>query len=109
MKKVKVNIYGYPGDKLPMPQMWGHGHAIARVYQHMFTYVLDTVGGESGAPVFSMMKNAQGDVRPAVFGIHNYGFDKNGVGRDGSDSNACTRINADVFSILKDWQNVFDK
>lgn len=102
LKKARLNIFGYPGDK-PDKEMWGQTNGAARVYRNMMTYIVDTYAGQSGAPVFTMVKRPDG-LRPCVLGIHNYG-----VGRANETANSCTRINSEVYDTLRFWKSRYEK
>ncbi len=79
---------GYPGDK-PFAQLWGMSRTIKTVNPATLVYDIDTVGGQSGAPVYVIRNNQR-----IVVGIHNYGA---GAG------NSATRITAPVYSVLNAW------
>ncbi len=91
-----VNLSGYPGDggKLGPDRetgsQWWMARAIKSVQPRSFAYDIDTVGGQSGSPVWTLY-NGQ---RIAV-GIHTNGF----VG-----GNSATRITQPVFNNLKAWR-----
>lgn len=79
---------GYPGDK-PFAQLWGMSRTIKTVNPSTLVYDIDTVGGQSGAPVYVVRNNQR-----IVVGIHNYGA---GAG------NSATRITPQVYSVLNTW------
>jgi V8-like Glu-specific endopeptidase len=83
-----VNISGYPGDQPPGTQ-WFDSRAIADLNSRKLYYDIDTAGGQSGAPVFRVAN----DKRIGV-AVHAYG---------GSDTNSGTRINAEVYGVMKSW------
>jgi V8-like Glu-specific endopeptidase len=91
-----VNLSGYPGDggKLgpdrETASQWWMARAIKSVLPRSLAYDIDTVGGQSGSPVWTLY-NGQ---RIAV-GIHTNGF----VG-----GNSATRITQPVFNNLKAWR-----
>lgn len=91
-----VNLSGYPGDggKLGPDRetgsQWWMARAIKSVLPRSLAYDIDTVGGQSGSPVWTL-HNGQ---RIAV-GIHTNGF----VG-----GNSATRITQPVFNNLKAWR-----
>ncbi len=70
-------VAGYPGDK-PFAELWGMARRIKAVTPVQVRYDVDTMGGQSGAPVY-VKRNGQ----RYVVGIHNYG---------GSTVNSATRI-----------------
>jgi len=82
---------GYPGDK-PFAEMWGMSRVIKTVTAKTLTYDIDTVGGQSGAPVYIMRAGQR-----YVIGIHNYGA---GTG------NSATRITESVYQRLLAWSKL---
>jgi V8-like Glu-specific endopeptidase len=81
-------VAGYPGDK-PFAQLWGMSRKFKTVNPSTLVYDIDTMGGQSGAPVY-IIRNGQ---RCAV-GVHNYGA---------GSGNSATRITPPVYSILNTW------
>jgi V8-like Glu-specific endopeptidase len=84
-------LAGYPGDK-PFAEMWGMAEVIKAVTDKTLVYNIDTMGGQSGAPVY--IKKA--GVRYVV-GIHNYGA---------QGGNSATRITKPVYERLLAWKNL---
>jgi len=87
-----LNLCGYPGDK-PYGTQWFMYDKIASVEDRKLKYMLDTAGGQSGAP--SWLYFPQNDQRHSV-GIHAYGGCPNGS----------TRINKPVFQNLLNWKKL---
>jgi V8-like Glu-specific endopeptidase len=83
-----ANISGYPGDK-PGTQ-WFHARKVTSVGPQKVFYDVDTVGGQSGAPVWRVI----GDQRIAI-AVHAYG---------GATANSGTRITAAVNANLNAWK-----
>lgn len=83
-----VNLSGYPGDKPPKTQ-WFHGREVTRIDQRTITYLIDTMGGQSGSPVWRIK-----DGQRHVVGIHTNG-DASG--------NSATRICAPVAANIRRW------
>lgn len=83
-------LKGYPGDK--PEELWGMHRRIKSVTAKTLIYDIDTVGGQSGAPVYVRQNGAR-----YVVGIHNYG---NGGG------NSATRITSDVYTRLDSWRSI---
>ncbi len=81
-------VAGYPGDK-PFAELWGMGRKIKTVTPTNLIYDHDTMGGQSGAPVYIMI----GGQRFAV-GIHNYGA---------ITGNSATRVTAAVVANFRIW------
>lgn len=93
IKGLLVNVAGYPGDREFGRFQYFASSKIDKVLTSRFFYEADTYGGQSGGPVWFQDNTNQ----PVVIGIHSYG-----VG--GSFKlNSATRINTDVFQILKNW------
>ena len=85
-----ANISGYPSDKAGGAEQWFDARQVASVTAQKVYYDIDTVGGQSGAPVFRVMSN--GD-RMGI-AIHAYG---------GAVTNSGTRINNEVYNNLRSW------
>ena len=85
-----LNLSGYPGDK-GGSQQWYMAQRGKRLSPRVITYDIDTMGGQSGSPVW-VLQNGQ---RYAV-GVHT-----NGAGS----GNSATRIDANVFTRLTEWRN----
>ena len=79
-----LRLTGYPGDK-PSGTMWTHSGIPSSVATYTFSYSIDAVGGQSGAPVYIPSNNQ-------VVGIHS---------RGNSSGNTAKRIDASFFSLLK--------
>jgi V8-like Glu-specific endopeptidase len=84
-------LAGYPGDK-PFAELWGMSRRIKTVGPKTLIYDIDTMGGQSGAPVIIKHKGSR-----TVVGIHNYGA---GTG------NSATRVTKPVFERLKAWSEI---
>ena len=63
-----VTDCGYPGDKHPWPQMWITGGELTKVTTNRLFYMNDTMGGQSGSPVYTWYKGYW-----TVLGVHSYG------------------------------------
>jgi glutamyl endopeptidase len=93
LKGLLVNVAGYPGDRDFGRYQYFASSKIDKVLSNRFFYEADTYGGQSGGPVWFQDDANQ----PVVIGVHSYG-----VG--GSFTlNSATRINTDVFQVLKNW------
>lgn len=91
-----VNLSGYPGDggklgpdREPGSQWW-MARQVKSVASRSFAYDIDTVGGQSGSPVWTLHNGQR-----IVLGIHTNGF----VG-----GNSATRITQPVFNNLRAWR-----
>ena len=85
----RVNISGYPADKLIGTQ-WDHGGTITSVEKQKIYYDIDTSGGQSGSPVYYCL-----DGQYYVVGIHAYG----------DRLNSATRIRPEVIDNIRLWNN----
>lgn len=84
-----VHIGGYPGDK-PSGTLWYHSNLSTSLGPRKLYYLVDTMGGQSGAPVWRVVNGK----RVAV-AIHAYG---------GAVANHGTRINATVLGNINGWK-----
>lgn len=84
-------VAGYPGDK-PFGQAWGMSRRIKAVTAKTLVYDIDTMGGQSGAPVYIK----RGGQRYLV-GIHNYGA---------ATGNSATRVIQPVYERLRSWSRL---
>ena len=84
-----ANIAGYPGDK-PSGTQWFHARQVTNVNAQKVFYDVDTMGGQSGAPVWRIIDNKR-----YAIAIHAYG---------GVLANSGTRINNTVHSNLVAWK-----
>lgn len=85
-----LNLAGYPGDKPGGNEQWFMALKTKSVSARVITYDIDTVGGQSGAPVWIKV----GDARYCV-GIHTNGA---------SSGNSATRIVTAVFNNIQAWK-----
>ena len=91
LKSSVLNLSGYPGDK-GGNQQWFMALKPKSVSSRVITYDIDTMGGQSGAPVWIKV----GETRSAV-GVHTNGH---------SSGNSATRIVTAVFNNLQTWKNL---
>lgn len=82
---------GFPGDK-PFAELWGMKRLIKTVTAKTLVYDIDSMGGQSGAPVY-IKRNGQ----RYVVGIHNYGA---------STGNSATRVTQPVYERLLAWSQI---
>lgn len=87
---LNVNSAGYPGDK-PYATQWWNSNNIMAVTGRRLYYRIDTMGGQSGSPVWRYK-----DGQRHIVGIHTTG---------GSPFNGATRISSAVFDNLVNWKN----
>lgn len=84
-----VNVGGYPGDK-PAGTMWYHSNLATSLGPRKLYYLVDTMGGQSGAPVWRIV-----DGKRIAVAVHAYG---------GAVANHGTRINAAVRNNITGWK-----
>lgn len=89
LKAAMLNLSGYPGDK-GGNQQWFMAQKTKSVASRVLTYEIDTVGGQSGSPVWLKI----GNQRFAV-GVHTNGA---------SSGNSATRIVQAVYNNLVAWK-----
>lgn len=85
---------GYPGDK-PAEQ-WASNGTVRRSDVRKLFYTNDTVGGQSGSPVYDYV-NGNG---PYGIAVHAYGTN------DGGATNSGTRITQAVFNNFQNWKSL---
>lgn len=91
LQAAALNLSGYPGDK-GGNQQWFMAQRTKSVSSRVITYDIDTMGGQSGSPVWVLQNGS----RYAV-GIHTNGA---------SSGNSATRIESNVFARITDWKNL---
>ena len=91
-------VTGYPGDK-PLEQ-WQASDVVRRAESRKLFYAADTVGGNSGGPVWHDWDDAGLSQGPYVIAIHT-----NGVADPGLPNtyNSGVRITNDVLDLLIEW------
>lgn len=92
LKASVLNLSGYPGDKPNDNEQWFMALKPKSVSSRVIIYDIDTVGGQSGAPVWVKI----GESRSCV-GIHTNGH---------GSGNSATRIVTPVFDNLLAWKNL---
>lgn len=91
LRGLRVNSSGYPGDKEYGTQ-WFNSNTILALSGRRLYYQIDTMGGQSGSPVWRY-RNGQRH----IVGIHTTG---------GNPHNGATRLSAPVFNNLVNWRNL---
>lgn len=89
LQGLAVHTSGYPGDK-PSGTQWYNAGGITQVEERRIFYMIDTMGGQSGSPVW---RKVDGE-RHAV-GIHAYG----------GCPNSAARITTPVFNNMLSWRD----
>lgn len=90
LRSANLNLSGYPGDK-GGNQQWFMAQRAKGTSARVITYDIDTMGGQSGSPVW-VLQNGQ---RYGV-GVHTNGA---------SSGNSATRIDTAVFNRMVGWKN----
>ncbi len=85
----KLNTAGYPGDK-PAGTMWYNGRMVKAVQPRVLVYDIDTMGGQSGSPVWLKQNGKRIQVA-----IHTNGM---------SSGNSATRITPPVLANMRSWR-----
>jgi glutamyl endopeptidase len=95
---LSVLLTGYPAEK-PSATQWGGGGDINVSQVRKTRYMIDTSGGQSGAPVIEADRGASASNCFGACGvaIHAYGVS--------GGFNSGTRINSEVASNLLSWRN----
>lgn len=94
-----VNISGYPGDRGAGTEQWFHVNRVLSVGERRIFYDVDTMGGQSGSPVWIHEKEG---APPVAVGIHAYGT--GGTPFDlGILANSAPRIIPEVFEQIQSW------
>jgi V8-like Glu-specific endopeptidase len=83
-----VNLSGYPADK-PFLTQWYHARLLSRVEPRLLYYNIDTAGGQSGSPVWTLVNGER-----FVVGIHTGGA---------LTGNSAVRITESVFDNITVW------
>lgn len=91
LSSAALNLSGYPGDKGGR-QQWFMAQRPKSVSNQVITYDIDTMGGQSGSPVWVLENGARYGV-----GIHTNGA---------TSGNSATRINSNVYNMLLSWKNL---
>lgn len=86
-----LNTAGYPGDK-PSGEMWFDYDQGRTADANNHWYYMDTVGGQSGSPVWLLESGNR-----YILTVHAYG-------NDGSGSNHGTRLNEDKYNDINSWR-----
>lgn len=83
-----VNLGGYPGDIGNGDQQWMASGPLLDVYWDAFRYTIDTFGGQSGSPIWSLESN-----EPRICGVHS--------GGDQTGNYGCKLSNEKVQTLIK--------
>ncbi len=95
----RVNISGYPTDKDLAKVQYHHANQIMAVTARRLFYEIDTVSGQSGAPVWIQ---DSADTPPVCVGLHAYGVP--GTPADlHIVANSAPRFDKEVLGIVSQW------
>ncbi|WP_394822034.1 trypsin-like serine peptidase [Pendulispora albinea] len=89
LKSARLNLAGYPGDR-PAGTIWYHGRKAKAVKSQTLIYDIDSMGGQSGSPVWVRLNEKR-----IMVGIHTNGS---------PNGNSATRITQPVFENLQRWR-----
>lgn len=85
---VRFTIAGYPGDK-PQGTQWRDSNAEHETFdKHMILHSIDTIAGQSGAPVYYIDSGRQ-----KIIGVHT-------AGKPGG-RNVATRMDEDIYGVVQ--------
>lgn len=93
-KNQPLIISGYPGDK--GPQQWTSSDKNRKCHKRLHRYRADTIGGQSGSPLWHDKDEALAQDGAWAIGIHTYGS---------TTENGGTRIQDKVFNNLVSWKD----
>lgn len=88
-----ADLRGYPGDK-PLGELWGMAGPITQSSPNQLCYRMDTIGGQSGSPVYT--KGIQ------AIAIHAYGSGEFTGRQCETGNNAGTRITESLLNVILD-------
>lgn len=94
-----VNVSGYPTDKELARAQYHHANRIMAVTPRRLFYEIDTVTGQSGAPVWAQ---DTAESPPVCVGIHAYGVPGTPIDLHIT-ANSAPRFDNAVLGILRDW------
>ncbi|MCP1469030.1 V8-like Glu-specific endopeptidase [Sphingobium sp. OAS761] len=95
---MSVNVSGYPGDRGDGTEQWWARNRIHRLAPRRIFYDVDTMGGQSGAPVY-VLPDAR--TPPVVIGVHAYGV--GGSAAAGQDLNSGPRMIPELTECIAGW------
>jgi V8-like Glu-specific endopeptidase len=99
LKDRLVNVSGYPFEPGAGKLQYFHANRVKALTPRRLFYDIDTVGGQSGSPVWAYMDNSDS---PIVVAIHAYGV--GGVPADlHVAANSGPRILPEVMDVLRGW------
>lgn len=94
-----VNVSGYPTDKEGAQVQYFHANRIMAATTRRLFYDVDTVSGQSGAPIW--VQDAP-DGPPLCVGIHAYGIPGTPLDLHVT-ANSAPRFDAGVLTVLREW------
>jgi glutamyl endopeptidase len=98
-----TRVLGYSGDKAQ--QQWGSSDRIRRIETRMLCYRDDTVGGNSGGPLWHDRDNALNASGAWAFGVHGYGVGGSVCGGGTTQTNGAVRATTAVLNNYIAWIN----
>jgi glutamyl endopeptidase len=91
LQAARLNLSGYPGDK-GGNQQWFMAERAKSVSSRVIVYDIDTMGGQSGAPVWVLQ-----DGKRFAVGVHTNGHQS---------GNSATRIESNVYNRIDAWKTM---
>lgn len=95
----QVNVSGYPTDKERARVQYHHANSILAATPRRLFYGVDTVTGQSGAPIW--VQDAP-EAEPLCVGIHAYGIPGTPLDLHIT-ANSAPRFDAAVLAVLREW------
>ena len=95
-----VNVSGYPVHPGNGLFQYFHANRIKAVTSRRIFYDIDTMGGQSGSPVWAYLNDDT--TNPVVVGIHAYGVNATPANL-GVVANSGPRILPEVLTVIRDW------
>jgi glutamyl endopeptidase len=94
-----LNISGYPGSPGNGKLQYFHANRVRAVTARRVFYDIDTIGGQSGSPVWAY---PDGSDDPVVVAIHAYGVGGTPAGLNVT-ANSGPRVLPEVLDLIKTW------
>jgi glutamyl endopeptidase len=101
LEAAPTRVIGYPGDKAQ--QQWGASDRVRRIEPRMVCYRDDTIGGNSGGPVWNDRNHGLFSSGAWAYGVHGYGVGGSVCGGAANQFNGGVRIVAAVRDRIIDW------
>lgn len=96
-----LNVSGYPFSPGEGKAQYFHANRVKAVTARRIFYDIDTLGGQSGSPVWAYL---DGSDEPVVVGIHAYGMGGVPAGLNVV-ANSGPRVLPEVLNVIREWLN----